>query len=280
MFGGYISTLTVDEDLRLMTINCAGRLIDLDKRYTYPEYLLLGGDENTEIYRNGDNYYDLTSYSQVLQHLLTHAEVPVQSNLIDVGTIKSTNFIKKPYIKLFGKNKNKVLKKNNVEVKEFDNCIQLRNSTKTKVTQSVKLFDAGNKTYDLSQTPTFFIQYGMGEDKYEAKSEEPSQVANAMVGSVVISSNVSKQAHVITSGNTMNTVKDLHRWISHHIPHEWIENFYQSPSTTLKRLKGNCCCKTQLLLDMCNAMGENYIDVVKCNQEHTKNVQIADKKMI
>lgn len=268
MFGGYISTITVDEDLKLMTISCAGRLKDLEKRYVYPEYLLLGGDDEGMVYRSGTNYYDLDSYSQVLSHLLTHAEIPIQSNLVDMGNIKSTNFIKKPYLKFYGKNKNKVLKKNNVEVKEFDNCIQLRNTTKTKVTQSVKLFDAGNKTYDLSKTPTFFIQYGMGEEKYEAKSEEKSKVGDAKVGSSTISSDVSKQAHAITSGSSMTSVKDLHRWISHHIPHEWRRNFYQTPSTTLKRMRANCCCKTELLLDMCDAMGvfDNNISAYYVNE--------------
>lgn len=31
--------------------------------------------------------------------------------------------------------------------------------------------------------------------------------------------------------------------------------------------------------NMCNAFGENYINVVKCNQDHTKNVQIVNKKI-
>lgn len=30
---------------------------------------------------------------------------------------------------------------------------------------------------------------------------------------------------------------------------------------------------------ICNGIGEDYINVVKCNQEHTKNVQIANKKI-
>lgn len=30
---------------------------------------------------------------------------------------------------------------------------------------------------------------------------------------------------------------------------------------------------------ICNGIGENYINVVKCNQEHTKNVKIVDKKI-
>ena len=31
--------------------------------------------------------------------------------------------------------------------------------------------------------------------------------------------------------------------------------------------------------NMCNSIGDNYINVVKCNQNHTKNVQIVDKKI-
>ena len=255
IFGGYVSTISVDKDLKLMTINCGDRLRDLDIRYCYPEYVLLGGTEDMPQYRLGNSYYDLENYSEVLQHLLTHAEITLNSNLKDMGSLKSTVYARNPYLKFYGNNKNKVLVKNNVEVKEFDNCIQLRNSTKTKTTQAVKLFDSKGKAYDLSKTPTFFIQYGMGEEKYEAKSEEQSTVEEIKVGTSTISSDVRLQAKKITSGNGMNAVKDLHRWVSAHITHEWVKGFYQKPSTTLKRGKGNCGCKAWLLMDLCDALG-------------------------
>lgn len=31
--------------------------------------------------------------------------------------------------------------------------------------------------------------------------------------------------------------------------------------------------------NICNSIGESYFNVVKCNQEHTKNVQVVDKKI-
>ena len=119
------------------------------------------------------------------------------------------------------------------------------------------MFDSKGKAYDLSKTPTFFIQYGMGEEKYEAKSEEKSKstVENNKVGTQTVSSDVQRQANAITSSTGMGAVKDLHRWVSTHITHEWREMFYQSPSTTLRRGKGNCGCKAWLLMDLANAKG-------------------------
>lgn len=257
IFGGYISTISVDKDLKLMTINCADRIRDLTVRYCYPEYVLLGGTEEMPQYRLGHSYYDLENYSEVILHMLTDAETRIHTNIKDMGSLKSSVYRRNPYLKFYGSNKDKVLVKNNVEVKEFDNCIQLRNTTKTKTTQSVKLFDSKGKAYDLSKTPTFFIQYGMGEEKYEAKTEEKSKVDNNKVGTQTISSDVKTQAQAITKNSTggMGLVKDLHRWVSSHITHEWRGMFYQTPSTTLKRGKGNCGCKAWLLMDMCDAVG-------------------------
>ena len=273
LFGGYISTVTVDEDLKLMTLHCSGRLRDLEHRYTYPEYVLLDGDSDVLQYRLGDSFYNLETYTQVLEHLLTHSEVSIGSNLIDMGRIKGTTYSKSPYLKFYGSNKNKVLVKKNVEVTEYDNCIMLRNSPKTNVTQSVKLFDSGNKAYDLNKNPTFFIQYGMGVEKYEGITENKVDTSTYKVGTTTISSNVSSQAKRIVPrvSSSLQTIKDLHRWNYSHIKWENVSGFYQGTTTTLRRGRANCCCKAELLLEMAYSLGIIDGNNVKAYFVHEKN---------
>lgn len=273
LFGGYISTVTVDEDLKLMTLHCSGRLRDLEHRYTYPEYVLLDGDSDVVQYRLGNSFYNLETYTQVLEHLLTHSEVSIGSNLIDMGRIKGTTYSKSPYLKFYGSNKNKVLVKKNVEVTEYDNCIMLRNSPKTNVTQSVKLFDSGNKAYDLNKNPTFFIQYGMGVEKYEGIKENKVDTSTYKVGTTTISSNVSSQAKRIVPrvSSPLQTIKDLHRWNYSHIRWENVGGFYQNTTTTLRRGRANCCCKAELLLEMAYSLGIIDGNNVKAYFVHEKN---------
>ena len=272
LFGGYISTVTVDENLQLMTLSCAGRLRDLEHRYTYPEYVLLGGDKDTIQYIEDNTYYDLQTYSQVLEHLLTHAEVPIGSNLIDMSRLKEVDYSRSPYLKFYGGKRDKVLVKKNVEVTNYDDSIMLRNSTKTQKYHSVKLFDSNNKAYDISKNPTFFLQYGMGEPKYEGESDVGRTTFNSRIGSVIISSDVKKQAQSIPTGTGIQGFRDLKNWIHTHINGEYnISDFYQKPSTTLKRRRGNCCCQTELLLDLANAKGLMNDSNIKAYYGHDCN---------
>lgn len=70
-----------------------------------------------------------------------------------------------------------------------------------------------------------------------------------------VSTDVATAAKQITSATGIQAAQDLANWNSAHIIWEGPSGFYQSPSTSLKRKRANCCCKTELLLDMCNVMG-------------------------
>lgn len=74
-----------------------------------------------------------------------------------------------------------------------------------------------------------------------------------------IPSSVKKQAEnvVKTAGakTAMEAAKAIASWVAAYIGYEYKYNFYQSTSTTLSRKKGNCCCQTDLMLEMWDAVG-------------------------
>jgi len=52
----------------------------------------------------------------------------------------------------------------------------------------------------------------------------------------------------------IEAVKKLANWVSKNIVHETAEGFYQSPLTTLQRKMGNCCCHSELFLQLCASL--------------------------
>lgn len=72
----------------------------------------------------------------------------------------------------------------------------------------------------------------------------------------LVSDKVKKKAKSIVGNSTgIAAAKKLAKWVGKHIKHEKREGFYQSPAKTLKRKRGNCCCQTDLFLQMCDATG-------------------------
>lgn len=72
----------------------------------------------------------------------------------------------------------------------------------------------------------------------------------------LVSETVKKKAKSIAGNSTgIAAAKKIAKWVGKHIKHEKREGFYQSPATTLKRKKGNCCCQTDLFLQMLDATG-------------------------
>ncbi|DBA59614.1 TPA_asm: hypothetical protein CBHJFHIM_00054 [Methanobrevibacter gottschalkii virus vir075] len=71
-----------------------------------------------------------------------------------------------------------------------------------------------------------------------------------------VESKVKSKAKSIVGGKTgVSAVKEIATWISKNIKTEDRIGFYQKPSRTLSRKKGNDACKTDLLFHMCDAAG-------------------------
>ena len=80
-----------------------------------------------------------------------------------------------------------------------------------------------------------------------------------------ITEDVEKLAKSIVGNTTgIEAAKLLANWVNDNIDHETESGFYQSPSETIKRKKGNCCCHTELFLQMCVVIG--------IDEEHTLSV--------
>lgn len=60
---------------------------------------------------------------------------------------------------------------------------------------------------------------------------------------------------IIGKSKDLAACKKLAVWVGSHIVHESHDGFYQSPLVTLNRKKGNCCCQSNLFLQMCEAVG-------------------------
>ena len=60
---------------------------------------------------------------------------------------------------------------------------------------------------------------------------------------------------IVGSSMGVDAAKKLAKWVSVNLKYEKKEGFYQSPSKTLLRKKGNCCCQSELFLQMCEAVG-------------------------
>ena len=74
--------------------------------------------------------------------------------------------------------------------------------------------------------------------------------------SVKVSSKIKKLAKsIVGKSKGIKAAKKLAKWVNKRIKHETKKGFYQSPTKTLKRKRGNCCCKSELFLQMCHAIG-------------------------
>lgn len=60
---------------------------------------------------------------------------------------------------------------------------------------------------------------------------------------------------IVGNSKDLKAAKKLANWVAKKIRHETLPGFYQTAKKTLKRKKGNCCCKADLFLQMCAAIG-------------------------
>lgn len=257
IFGGYISTVSVDDDLTKMSINCASRLTDLTDRYIYPEYILLGGNESVDSYKRGNSFYDLENYAQVIRQLLSHPQVPIKSNIKANGTIDDSKYTKSPRVLLgSGKGRKKVVSKSNVEVEYNANNVQLRNGTKTNVVQSVCLFKENSKKYDITNFPTFYITYGMDEPLSQTSLTKFESENMALQG-INVAKEIKAVVDLIKPRRGIKGAEDIFNWVIRHIQYDNYPDFQRKPVSILKHPKrgANCCDMARLNANLLYASG-------------------------
>lgn len=265
VFGGYISTVEVDDDLTKVTMECADRLIDLDRRYCLSEITTngysLGENFKYNVYYDYHKNYD--NYSDPIKFLLKSGEILLRSNLkigeplVDKVGWKLATYNKDAYHSFTT---------SNMSATANEDSVTLRNGADTLKPQSVVVYDAKTKTIDLNKYPHLFFHYGLGEEKWDEKVEETKTV-NVQDGySTNASSTWIKRANSITKATGNNAIKPIWEYCYKSIKYEYREHFYQSAEKTWSRKKGNCCCQTEVLLNLLNAKG-----VTDLNYIHTHN---------
>lgn len=268
IFGGYISYPSVDDKLTTLTLECADRLIDMEHRFCLSEILLKGqdADAKTKYTFANDCLKKFNHWSQGLKFLCDYVEVPLDTN---VQTSQPLIPRKEKKLATYAKGKYTKLAKSNIETNVYKNHIQLRNGANRNKEQSIVIYDAKNKKILLNKYPNLFIHYGMGEKEYEETITETTTIVKQTGVASTVRSWADKYAKGVTGAAA---VKPLWQSIVNNIKHNSrISGFYQTPAKTLSSKVGNCCCKAELLLDMCNYKGVTdlkYVHVKKGKQGH------------
>ena len=273
VFGGYISTAVVDDDLTTLTLECADRLIDLDRRYCLSEITINGyvPDENTA-YSSLDLKKNYTNYSDPLKFLLNNNEIYLKSNLkigdslVDRVSRNLATYRTKGYTKLT---------KNNMLTQVNKGSITLRNGADTLKQQSVVIYDdtVNNDTVLLNNYPNLYFHYGLGVEKWEEKVEESKTVT--VQGSTKASETWIKRANSITSATGNSAIKPIWQYCYSKIKYVYKKDFYQSAEKTWSTKKGNCCCQTEVLLNLLNAKGVTNLQY--CHSHNSRGGHVFAK---
>lgn len=274
VFGGYISTAEVDDDLTKVTMECADRLIDLDRRYCLSEVTINNyqTNENDDYSSHIDLKKNYNNYSDPLKFLLNNNEIYLKSNLkIGDSLVDRTSRNLATY-KTGGYTK---LTKSNMNASVNASSITLRNGADTLKPQSLVIYDDGvNKdTVLLNTYPNLYFHYGLGVEKWEEKVEESKTVT--VQGSTQAKSTWVKRANKITSATGNSVIKPIWQWCYSELKYVYKKNFYQSAEKTFSSKKGNCCCQTEVLLNLLNAKG--ITDLHYCHSHNSKGGHIFAK---
>lgn len=251
VFGGYISTANVDDKLTVLTLECADRLIDMEHRFCLSEILLKGQDSDEKINYSfaNDCLKKFNYWSQGLKFICNYTEVPVNTN---VQINKPLVARKEKKLATYAKGKYTKLSPINIDIDVQKGYIQLRNGVNRNKQQSVVIYNTTKDNVLLNNFPNLYIHYGMGKEEWEEEIVETSVV----VKEKGISKSVTQKADKISTGSGNMMVKAFWKWIVNNIKHNSKRSgFYQTPAKTLSSKVGNCCCKAELLLDMCNYKG-------------------------
>lgn len=181
IYGGYISTVNVNENDLTMTINCADRLIDGENRFCLQEMVMLGG-ENTDDKKimsySKDSYSDYNNRGEMLNYLTNCYELPLDnSDILEDSFFKKQfpkgykfNYTKKSHPEVSSvnmvttQNKDYLLVRNgNSRYDDFNSYDDKGNKPQTCVILDCTKLD---KPIKINNAPNFYIKYGLGEEEH------------------------------------------------------------------------------------------------------------------
>lgn len=275
VFGGYVSTVKVDEDLTTMTLECVNRLQDLDNRLMVTE-IGLNSSEDTDMY---DGFYDAfknyDSFDDCYKFLMNYTELPFKNIVpsdneklnkreLVIDYTKDSKYTKSGYSSANKKNK---LVYNNMILKQDEGFLSLRNSFMTeKPTNKMKYFitifddelmNLKNKISLNSDYPHFYIDYGFGEEAYEItkSTDSKSGVVTTTGGKIDVTSDLGKIAKNITDAEGWAAVKSIFKWWKANMSYSYYEDFKHGVKSTLSRGSANCCDSSRAFMTLCSKRG-------------------------
>ena len=149
--------------------------------------------------------------------------------------------------------------------------VTIRNGSNRNKPQSITIYNSGKNPLLLNDYPNFYINYGLGKEEYKETIEE-----NVVVNKG-ISKSVKSYADKITKSKGNNAIKALFTEVSTNIKTTATKGFNTTPEKVKSNGKGNDCCKTELLLDMCNYKGVNNLKYVYVQNKSKKRGHVFAK---
>ena len=242
VFGGYVSSIELDEDGLQVQLSCADRLIDCQNRYTLAELLYRGGDSEKD-----QKDYSLSKkrffmkYGDIVDFLLESTEIPIKNNVNDrTGDVAGEYELKGASVEFKGektatwKNVAKTAKNIKVSTDSSDSktrtkYMELRNQPKKNLHEEITLFDyTKNKFnldyYNFNTRPYLTIEYAMGDPKvsYQVCSStgDGSNVAgdnNGFGDGSVTMKQISDVAVTFNYGGRIGDHDPVHAWNVYHM---------------------------------------------------------------
>lgn len=168
IFGGYVSSILPDSDMKKLTIHCADRLIDGQNKYVMDKMSLGGGttDPKTNDYKALTKYFD--GYAQALEYICNIHEITLKSNISKQYTVDGEKFHKGVSITYGTKKTIKKIPATNGYTKPSKNFILIRNNANSSKKQTFTLYEAskhGKKPPEITNYPYLHITYGISEPK-------------------------------------------------------------------------------------------------------------------
>lgn len=273
IFGGYISTVDVDDKNLIMTLSCADRLIDGDNRYCMQEMVILGGDSDEKGFDySEDSYQSYDSRGEMLNYLTNIYEVPLGNDNILQDSFLQREFGHQ-YWYTFSNQPNVVAK--NMDISFTDEYLICRNGqdrdnnansydNKGNKPQSLCILDVSKtkKNILLNDNPNFWIRYGLGDAEKNVTNVQ--SVINVNSDISYISNKVRKFADSVTGQKGEGAVKPIWKAVAK-LPYRRGSGFLWSPEQVINH-GGNCCSKARLCGEMLTYKGVGGIQYV-----HIKN---------
>lgn len=168
VFGGYVSSILPDTDLKKLTIHCADRLIDGQNKYILDQMRLGGGttDPKQSDYKNLTKDFD--GYAQALEYICNIHEATLNSNISKQYTVDGEKFHEGFTVTFGTKKKIKNVSTTNGIAKSSKNFILLRNRPSSKKRQTWTLYEAsksGKTAPEITNYPYLHVTYGISEPK-------------------------------------------------------------------------------------------------------------------